>query len=156
MKRPHQLVSHNLSNMRSIAKVPVTLFDYQFAPNAQKARNLLHHLNLPYTSVRQPFFIPREDLHDLGITYRRIPICCIGKYVFCDSRGFMDAIFEAFPEESKKPQETRGTDESAWEMWWYRTFRICLALVPKELNGKYYRRIERACSLFSVRRTVRS
>ena len=98
--------------------------------------------------MTQPFFIPRDDLHDLGITYRRIPVACIGKDVFCDNRVFMDAIFEVFPEESKKLQETRGRHESTWEFWGYRTFWICLALVPKELNSEQLQK-DRA-SLFSV------
>lgn len=120
----------------------------QFAPNAQKARNLLNHVGLPYRSVTQPFFIPRDDLHDLGITYRRVPVCCIGKDVFCDNRVFMDAVFEAFPDESGQLQKTRGRDESAWEMWGYRTFWACLALVPKDLNSKQLQ--QDRSSLFSV------
>ena len=135
--------------MGSIVKKPeIILYDYTFAPNAQKARNLLHHLNLPYTSVTQPFFIPRSDLHDLGITYRRVPVCCIGRDIFCDNRVFLDAIFEAFPEESEKLQMTRSRDESAWEMWGYRSFWICLALVPNDLNSKQLQ--EDRASLFSV------
>ena len=135
--------------MGSIVKKPeIILYDYTFAPNAQKARNLLHHLNLPYTSVTQPFFIPRSDLHDLGITYRRVPVCCIGRDIFCDNRVFLDAIFEAFREESKKLRETRSRDESAWEMWGYRSFWICLPLVPKDLNSKQLQ--EDRSSLFAV------
>jgi glutathione S-transferase len=136
--------------MGSIQKKPeIILYDYQFAPNAQKARNLLHHLNLPYRSVPQPFFIPRNDILDLGITYRRVPVCCIGKDVYPDNRTFLDAILNMFPDEAKNAGLLpRPCDESAFEMFGYRTFWICLPLVPKELNSKQLQ--EDRMSLFKV------
>ena len=135
--------------MGSLSKKPeIILYDYQFAPNAQKARNLLHHLSLPYKTVPQPFVIPRPNLLDLGITYRRIPVCFIGKDVYCDNRVFLDAILSTFPDESKQLLKSRGSDESAWEMWGYRTFWICLSLVPAELVSKDL--VEDRSSLFAV------
>ena len=54
---------------------------------------------------------------------------------------FLDAVLEIFPEESKKllvaeGRGGRGWNESAFEMWGYRTFWMFLPLVPKDLNSK--------------------
>ena len=59
----------------------IILFDYQYAPNAQRARNLLNITGIPYTICEQPFVQPRPIIQDLGITYRRIPVNAIGKDV---------------------------------------------------------------------------
>ena len=59
--------------MGSLTEPPVVLYDYQFAPNAQKARNLLTMCGIPFKVCEQPFVQPRPILKDLGVTYRRIP-----------------------------------------------------------------------------------
>lgn len=116
--------------MGSVAHPPeVILFDYQFAPNAQKARNLLNACGIPYKSCEQPFVQPRTALLDLGITYRRIPVNFIGKDGYCDNRAFTDAVQTIFKD---KALPTHSTDH-AFESFGYRTFWICLPLVPAEL-----------------------
>lgn len=108
---------------------PVILFDYQFAPNAQKARNLLNMCQIPYRSCPQPFVQPRPNLTELGITYRRIPVNFIGKDGYCDNRVFVEAVQTIFPDQALP----RGPHDHAFESFGYRSFWICLPLVPAEL-----------------------
>lgn len=124
-------------------KPSIILYDYPFAPHAQRVRNFLNTLNLPYRSCTQPFFIPRQDLLDLGITYRRVPVCILGKDVYCDGRGFVDALLEVYADEASaafnaaqnsSKKLVRAADEKAWETFGYRTFWLCLPLVPPNLN----------------------
>jgi len=113
--------------MGSYAEAPqVIAWDYQFAPNAQKARNLLHVSNIPYKTCDQPFVQPRPILQSLGITYRRIPLNSIGKDVFIDNRAFIDAVEEIFP---NKTLPTSRHDH-AYEAFGYRNFWIILASLP--------------------------
>ena len=76
--------------MGSTSIPEVVFFDYQFAPNAQKARNLLNVMGVPFTCCEQPFVLPRPDLTDIGITYRRVPVVAIGKDLFCDNRPLVE------------------------------------------------------------------
>lgn len=113
--------------MGSIAQQPeVITWDYQFAPNAQKARNLLNVAGIPYRVCEQPFVQPRPILRDIGITYRRVPVNSIGKDVFIDNRAFIDAVEEIFP---AKALATTKHDH-AYEAYGYRNFWIILASLP--------------------------
>jgi hypothetical protein len=42
--------------------------------------------------------MPREQLEELGINYRRIPIMAIGKDIYCDTRLMIPKLEELFPE----------------------------------------------------------
>jgi glutathione S-transferase len=42
--------------------------------------------------------MPRPDLQALGVKYRRIPICAIGKDVYCDTRLILRKLETLFPE----------------------------------------------------------
>ena len=75
--------------IRMGAKPEVILFDYMYAPNAQKSRNLLNLAGIKYEICEQPFVQPRPILRNLGITYRRVPVNAIGKDVFIDNRIFL-------------------------------------------------------------------
>lgn len=71
-----------------------------FAPNAQKARNLLHATGIPYQCCEQPFVLPRPILTDLGITYRRVPVISIGKDFYCDNKVFLEAVQSLFKDKA--------------------------------------------------------
>ncbi|ETN36961.1 uncharacterized protein HMPREF1541_07949 [Cyphellophora europaea CBS 101466] len=119
--------------MDSLSRTPdVITFDYQFAPNAQKARNLLNVAGIPYSCCEQPFVLPRPILTDLGITYRRVPVNAIGKDIYCDNRPFLEAVQKIFKD---KALPTSPADH-AYESFGYRTFWTCLQLVPLELMSK--------------------
>lgn len=42
--------------------------------------------------------MPRPDLQALGVKYRRIPLCAIGKDVYCDTRLILRKLEALFPE----------------------------------------------------------
>ncbi|KAJ9652909.1 hypothetical protein H2198_007862 [Neophaeococcomyces mojaviensis] len=107
-------------------KAEVIAWDYQFAPNAQKARNLLNVAGIPFRICEQPFLQPRPILQNIGITYRRVPVNSIGKDVYIDNRAFIDAVEEIFPE---KALPTTKHDH-AYEAFGYRNFWIILASLP--------------------------
>ncbi|KAJ9500577.1 hypothetical protein H2202_003793 [Exophiala xenobiotica] len=107
---------------------PIVLFDYQFAPNAQRARNLLWVCDIPYQSCEQPFRMPRPDLADLGITHRRIPVNAIGRDVYADNRAFIEAVQSIFPE--KTSVLSKSPADQAYEAFGQRTFWVTLPLVP--------------------------
>lgn len=131
--------------MSSSSQAPeVILYDYQFAPNAQKARNLLNACGIPYRYVEQPFVQPRPILTDLGVTYRRIPVNFIGKDGYCDNRVFADAVQTIFKD---KALPTSPADH-AYESFGYRTFWNGLCLVPAKLITKEM--AEERKDLFSV------
>ena len=132
--------------MGSISEPPVVLFDYQFAPNAQRARSLLTLSNIPFQVCEQPFVQPRPILHDLGITYRRIPVNAIGKDVYVDNRVFLEAVRNAFPEKSAALAVSPA--DHAYESFGYRTFWICLPLVPPALMSEAF--LKDRAELFGV------
>lgn len=104
----------------------VITWDYMFAPNAQKARNMLNVAGIQYNICEQPFVQPRPILQNLGITYRRVPVNSIGKDVFIDNRAFIDAVEELFPDKALP----RTRHDPAYEAFGYRNFWIILASLP--------------------------
>lgn len=107
-------------------------WDYQFAPNAQKARTLLQTSDIPFTICEQPFVQPRPILRNLGITYRRVPVVSIGKDVIIDNRALIDIVAEVFPD--KALPTTRH--DHAYEAYGYRNFWIILASLPVKFLTK--------------------
>lgn len=101
---------------------PIIAFDYLFAPNAQKARNYLFLTKTPFSICEQPFALPRPDLTGLGITYRRVPVLCIGKDVFPDNASFLAAMQELLKKEGKALRESHL--DSVYEAWGYVSSRM--------------------------------
>lgn len=101
----------------------------QFAPNAQKARNLLNATGIPFQVCEQPFVLPRPIMKDLGITYRRIPVNSIGKDVYCDNRIFLEAVQSIFPDRALP----RTPADAAYEQFGYRSFWVALPIVNASL-----------------------
>jgi glutathione S-transferase len=108
----------------------IILFDYQYAPNAQRARNLLNVTDVPYTICEQPFVQPRPILQDLGIQYRRVPVNAIGKDVYVDNRVFLDAILTRFASEKGVKELVRTKHDNAYEAFGYRMFWNLLDILP--------------------------
>jgi hypothetical protein len=132
--------------MGSVSEPSVILYDYQFAPNAQKARNLLIMAGIPFQVCEQPFVLPRPIMKDLGIVYRRIPINAIGKDFYCDNRVFMDAVQQIFPE--KAGRLARSPADHAYEAFGYKSFWVTLSLVPSSLFSEEF--LKDRAELFSV------
>lgn len=101
-----------------------------YAPNAQKARNLLNACGIPYQCCEQPFFQPRPILTDLGVEYRRVPVNFIGKDGYCDNRVFLSAVQDIF--NHRRLEESPA--DHAYEAFGYRSFWVSLPLVPEKLR----------------------
>lgn len=130
------------------SKLPnIIAWDYQFAPNAQKARNYLYATQTPFKICEQPFVIPRPILQKLGITYRRVPVLSIGKDFFPDNTTFLDALQGLLEKQGRGLK--RGPFDRAFEQWGYvglpatlsrlmqltsiqRSFWIALSCLPAE------------------------
>ena len=76
--------------------------------------------------------MPRPDLTDLGITYRRIPVISVGKDVYCDNSTFLDAIQRHATQLGGHPLKSSPHDR-AFEAWGYRSFWSALPLVDEAL-----------------------
>ena len=134
--------------MGSVSEPPVVLYDYQFAPNAQKSRNLLAMCGIPFRVCEQPFVMPRPILTDLGITYRRIPVNAIGRDLYADNRVFMEAVQETFAEKASALAKSHA--DHAYESFGYRSFWICLPLVPvKMISEEFLKDREEMVSVFN-------
>lgn len=53
--------------------------------------------DLQVTQKQAPI-MPRPDLQALGVRYRRIPVCAIGKDVYADTRLILRKLEDQFPE----------------------------------------------------------
>ena len=49
--------------------------------------------------------MPREQLEELGVNYRRIPLMAIGRDIYCDSRLMFEKLEQLFPENRLGAQE---------------------------------------------------
>lgn len=108
---------------------PVIHFDYDFSPYGQKTKLLLSGAGVSYKKSDQPIVLPRKDLEELGITYRRIPILAIGKDVYCDSSLIIDVIVSTLVKSGSI--ETSPADK-AFEDWGSTVFQESLGLVPQQ------------------------
>ena len=71
--------------------------------------------------------LPRKDLEDLGITYRRIPLLAIGKDVYCDSAKIIETILSTLGQVPTSPSDL------AFKEWGDTAFQDVLSLVPLQV-----------------------
>ena len=77
---------------------PVNLFGYDASPFTQKIRLALRLKQIPYTFVIVPSMMPRPILREnFQLTYRKIPVCFIGRDVYCDTSIILEALEHFFP-----------------------------------------------------------
>lgn len=77
---------------------PVVLFGYDSSPFTQKIRLVLRLKQIPYTFIIVPSMMPRPVLREnLQLTYRKIPVCVIGRDVYCDTSIILEALEHFFP-----------------------------------------------------------
>lgn len=85
--------------------LPVILFGYDSSPFTQKVRLALRVKQIPYTLIIVPSMMPRPVLREnLQLTYRKIPVCVIGREVYCDTSIILEALEHFFP-----PSQGYGT-----------------------------------------------
>lgn len=106
-----------------------------FSPYAQKTKLLLTALGIPFQHCEQPLLLPRKDLEQLGITYRRIPVLAIGKDVYCDSSAIVDVILDRLAPEGQD-RCPRSSADKAFEAYERETFQNCLALFDRNALGE--------------------
>lgn len=101
-----------------MAPPQLILFTYDISVFGRKIEWYLNLRGLKYSKNVTRNRLPREQLQELGIRYRRIPILAIGRDVYCDTRLIIDKLEQLFPEgrlSSSKPF-TRGI-EYLLETW---------------------------------------
>jgi glutathione S-transferase len=81
----------------------IILFHYAFSPFAKRIVWYLKLRGIPYAECIQPLTLPRPDLAELGINYRRIPLLSIGRDVYYDTRLILARLEQSFPESSSYP-----------------------------------------------------
>ncbi|KAB2571259.1 hypothetical protein BFW01_g12678 [Lasiodiplodia theobromae] len=83
-----------------MASVPneIVLFHYPFSPYARRITWYLQLRGIAFAQCIQPMTMPRPDLRELGIAYRRIPLMAIGRDVYCDTRLILRKLEERFPD----------------------------------------------------------
>lgn len=76
----------------------IILFTYDISVYGRKLDWYLTFRGLKYARCIVRNRMPREQLEELGINYRRIPLMAIGKDVYCDSRLMFEKLEQLFPE----------------------------------------------------------
>jgi glutathione S-transferase len=80
------------------SKPEIILFTYDISVYGRKLDWYLTFRGLKYSRCITRNRMPREQLEELGINYRRIPIMAIGKDLYCDTRLMIHKLEELFPE----------------------------------------------------------
>ncbi|KAI0019314.1 glutathione S-transferase [Xylariomycetidae sp. FL0641] len=91
--------------------LPIVLYHYEGSPYARKVVWYLNLRKIPYSQCLQPVTMPRPDVAQLGIAYRRIPLCAIGADVYLDTRlilSKLEALFPASPSHPALPTSAGG------------------------------------------------
>ncbi|KAH6985994.1 hypothetical protein BKA56DRAFT_670211 [Ilyonectria sp. MPI-CAGE-AT-0026] len=76
----------------------VILYHYPYSPYARRVVWYLTLRGISYSQCLQPPMMPRPDISQLGISYRRIPILSIGRDVYLDTRLQIPKLEKLFPE----------------------------------------------------------
>lgn len=71
---------------------PIILFTYPESVVGRRTEWYLTLRGIPYYTCRVDSKMPRPVLDRLGIHYRRIPIMCVGRDIYCDSRCIIDHL----------------------------------------------------------------
>jgi glutathione S-transferase len=97
--------SSSITTKMSSQEVPsdIILFHYTFSPFAKRIVWYLKLRGIPYAECIQPLTLPRPDLAELGINYRRIPLLSIGRDVYYDTRLILARLEQSFPASSSYP-----------------------------------------------------
>ncbi|KAF7954149.1 hypothetical protein EAE96_005280 [Botrytis aclada] len=105
--------------MTSLQSPEIILFHYRFSPFAKRIIWYLTLRGIPYSECLQAPTMPRPDIQALGTQYRRIPIVCIGRDIYHDTRLILRKLEELFPDYRKiagaSPEQV-GI-EKLLEMW---------------------------------------
>jgi hypothetical protein len=76
----------------------IILFTYDISVFGRKMDWYLNFRGIKYSKCITRNRMPREQLEELGVNYRRIPILAIGRDIYCDTRLMFDKLEQLFPE----------------------------------------------------------
>ncbi|KPI41644.1 uncharacterized protein AB675_8991 [Cyphellophora attinorum] len=113
----------------------IILYHYSYSPFARRVVWYLALRGIDYAECRQPPVMPRPDLKAIGVNYRRIPVCAIGRDVYCDSRIIIQKLEQMFPQGKlgSSVPHSRGI-EKLLEIWQIEAgvFGRGAALIPSD------------------------
>lgn len=94
------------------------LFTYDISVYGRKIEWYLNLRGLKYSKNITRDRLPREQLQQLGIRYRRIPILAIGRDIYCDTRLIIEKLEQLFPDNRLSAPDpfTQGL-EYLFETW---------------------------------------
>lgn len=78
----------------------IILFCYELSPFSHKVKNILLLKKIPFSTVKVNYMLPRPEINDLGIGYRRIPVLAIDNDVYCDTSLIVSVLEKRFPASS--------------------------------------------------------
>jgi glutathione S-transferase len=76
----------------------IVLFTYDASVYGRKIEWYLNLRGIKYAKCITAPYLPREQLQELGIRYRRIPWLAIGRDVYCDTRIILEKLEQLIPE----------------------------------------------------------
>ncbi|KAF2672671.1 hypothetical protein BT63DRAFT_382566 [Microthyrium microscopicum] len=82
----------------------ICLFWYTTSPYARKISWYLTLRGLAHAQCMQPNVLPRPDMEQLNIAYRRIPLLAVGKDVYLDTRLILPKLEALFPDGAIGPK----------------------------------------------------
>ncbi|KAK8055399.1 Thioredoxin-like protein [Apiospora rasikravindrae] len=126
--------------------LPIVLYHYVQSPYARRVIWYLNLRKIPYTECLQPPIMPRPDVAQLGVAYRRIPLLAIGRDVYLDTRLILQKLEALFPASEAHPSLSAAASNaegralqsgllSAWTNDAGGLFWNGVSLMPAELPG---------------------
>ncbi|KAK8050508.1 glutathione S-transferase [Apiospora phragmitis] len=126
--------------------LPIILYHYGHSPYARRVVWYLNLRKIPYTQCLQPMILPRPDVAQLGVAYRRIPLLAIGRDVYLDTRLILQKLEALYPASAARPSlsaaaanaEGRALHSgllSAWTNDAGGLFWNAVSLLPADLPG---------------------
>jgi len=91
----------------------LVLFHYVGSPYARRITAYLALRKIPYAECMQPVWLPRPDLTNLGVKYRRIPVLAHGRDIYADTRLILSRLSELIPASSTHPALPTNASEPA-------------------------------------------
>ncbi|KAK7965246.1 hypothetical protein PG988_010250 [Apiospora saccharicola] len=87
----------------AVEDLPIILYHYVHSPYARRVVWYLNLRKIPYTQCLQPPILPRPDVAQLGVAYRRIPLLAIGRDVYLDTRLILQKLEQLYPASAAHP-----------------------------------------------------
>ncbi|KAK6841468.1 hypothetical protein PG990_006530 [Apiospora arundinis] len=124
--------------------LPIILYHYVNSPYARRIVWYLNLRKIPYSQCLQPPIMPRPDVAQLGVAYRRIPLLAIGRDVYLDTRLILQKLEALYPASAAHPSLSAATAEgkalhsgllSAWTNDAGGLFWNAVSLIPAGMPG---------------------